>query len=94
MIAQRLWRIPKAEPLVVLSPFSVNTEKGPPEAQDAVTDLIGVLPRKRTAVFLFHHRFAAVPLPQGGRFGGIPFVVLPTSGTSRTPSPTGRVRNF
>ncbi len=49
MIAYRLWRIPKAKPLVALSPFSVNTEKGPPEAQRAITNLIGVSPRKRTA---------------------------------------------
>ena len=35
--------------MVALSPFSVNTEKGPPEAQDAIANLLGEFPQIRTA---------------------------------------------
>ena len=35
--------------MVALSYLSVNTERYPPEAQDAVAGLIGVLPRIRNA---------------------------------------------
>ena len=67
MITYRLWRIPKAEPLVALSSFSVNTEKGPPEAQDAVTDLIGVLPQIRTTSTPHPSRLHRATFPRGGR---------------------------
>ena len=55
--------------MVALSSLSVNTERDPPEAQNAVANLIKAFSQIRTAVFLFHHRFAAVPLPLRGRFG-------------------------
>ena len=52
--------------MVALSYLSVNSERYPPEAQDATASLIGVLPRIRTAVILFHHRLRRrSPFPKG-----------------------------